>query len=116
MIAAINPIMVSQEIAAISNSIRAFIGAQQQVDVAFWYSSLRGNTGEIADSKFSHLAALHRRAKFLKSRRPIVEREDGGKQIVSIRRLPRGRRVGLRRSHGLLGVATRAGASFHLSN
>jgi hypothetical protein len=35
MIAAINPIMVSQEIAAISNSIRAFIGAQQQVDVAF---------------------------------------------------------------------------------
>ena len=110
MIAEISPITVSQEIAAIRNSIRAFIGAPQQVDVAFWCGSLLGNTGEIAASKFSHHVASHRRAKFLKSRRPAVECGYGGKQIESVRHFPRGRGVGLRRSHGLLGIARRAGA------
>src|SRR5713226_9730041 len=117
MIAAINPITVSQEIAEISNSTRVFIAhaAAVRCRILMSVAPLR-NTGKIADSKFSHRVALHRRQKFLKSRRPSVEREYGGKHVVSIRRLPRGRRLGLRRSRCLLGVASRARASFRLSD
>jgi transposase-like protein len=59
-IAAIKAITGSQEIAAISNSIRRSLRAQQRVDVASWRNSLLRNTGEIADSKFSHRVIFHR--------------------------------------------------------
>src|SRR5713226_7087437 len=78
MIAAINPITVSQEIAEISNSTRVFIAhaAAVRCRILMSVAPLR-NTGEIADSKFSHRVALRRREKFLKSRRPTVERNMG---------------------------------------
>src|SRR5216684_6142322 len=106
MIAAIKPIAVNQEMAEISSSILVPIGRPAALDRSrnLMQERRHRNIGEIADPKFSQSAALHRREKFLKSRRPVVEREHGGRQTESVWGVPGGRRVGLRRSHGLLGV------------
>jgi hypothetical protein len=80
-IAAIKPIAVNQDMAEISSSILVPIARSAASDRNrnLMQERRHRNIREIADSKFTQRGALHRRGNFLTSRRPVVEREHGGK-------------------------------------